>query len=219
MSSEILVTPNPAKVGDTLVVVGRGIGTATRRSYTTVLSGTDVNLTYTATKSGTTGTAVTAPTITYAVTSATGAAIPLSIAVNTTGAVVVTLQQNANATALSTAQQIRDAVNNNTTAAAFLTAALPSGQTALEGVPPSMTVQGLTGGTNTTGAPVVTFKLIQQGGGAAAVITETVTNDGSGNVFSAGDFTYEADRPGVHKFLLQEDGVVTAEADVQVWSV
>ena len=107
-------------------------------TYTTNLTGTNNDLTYTAKSKSTSGNSV---TITYVVA---GANTPLTVSV-TGNAITVNVATNGSSAATSTAAQVQAAVAASSPAAALVSAANATGNDGT-GVVTAMSVQTLTGG-------------------------------------------------------------------------
>lgn len=110
-------------------------------SFTTNLTGTNNDLTYTAKAKAASGNAI---TITYVVA---GASTPLTVSV-TGNAITVNVATNGSSVATSTAAQVAAAVAGSTPAAALVTATNATGNDGT-GVVTAMSAQTLTGGRDT----------------------------------------------------------------------
>lgn len=115
------------------------IGKYTEATLTTALTGTNNDLTYTATDNGTAGNSV---TVAYVV-SGNNTALSVGVSGN---AITVTVATNGSAAATSTALQVRDAVRASAAARALVNVDLAAGNDG-SGVVTAMTATALSGGT------------------------------------------------------------------------
>lgn len=198
------ITPNPAKVGDSLVVDGTGYGT--QATLITALSGANNDLLFTARNPGTGGNAI---TVAYVVS---GNNTALSVAV-VSNAITVTVATGGGGAATSTAAQVKAAIEASAPATALVGIAYPASNDGT-GIVTALGATNLTGGASQT----VEVEFLKSSNADVDVRYSEVA-DASGAWGSAGNLTYKVQEPGGVLIRVRVASVVVDEQEVQVRTV
>lgn len=203
MSGSITVAPNPAQVGDSLVVSGTEFGA--RAVLTTALAGAQNDLKFTAVTPGTYGNGI---TIVYADPGGNNAVLSVGVV---TKAITVNLATGAGGAITSTAALVKAAIEASAPAHALVTVTYPSSNDGT-GVVTALSSTPLASGTDDT----VEVEFIKESNADADVRYSEAA--ASGAFGSAGNLTYKAQEAGSVLVKARVAGVVVDTVEVEVFS-
>lgn len=204
MPRVLTVTPDPAKVGDNLIVDGTGYGV--QATLVTALAGANNDLVFQARTPGTGGNAI---TITYTVA---GNNTPLTIGV-VGSAITVNVATGGGGAATSTAALVKAAIEASVAANALVGVAL-AGSNDGTGVVTALATTPLAGGSSET----VEVEFIKSSDSDADVRYTEAAN-ASGVFGTTGNLSYRVQDPGGVLVRVRVAGDVVSETEVQVSTV